>query len=359
MNELIELRKKVDEIDKGILNLLYERVALAKKIGLLKRKLKLPIKDLSREEEVYSRVTQIANEKGLNKNFVKNIFKEIIAMCSYEQGEKFKVAFLGPRGTFCEQAARKFFSGLPAIFIEYLTIKDVFRAVLSNEVDYGVVPVENSTEGSISLTLDLLLNYDIKIYGEIEQKAVHNLIVKPGTKLKNIKIILSHPQALAQCKRFLEENLPKAKIKEVSSTSAAVKALKRLKNAAAIGSELAAEIYGCEILAKGIEDNPENYTRFFVLSKKDREPSGNDKTSIIFSVEHVPGALFRALEPFAKRKINLTKIESRPTRKKPWDYVFFVDFEGHKNEPHCKEALEELKRICSFIKILGSYPKAQ
>ncbi|MEM3571925.1 MAG: prephenate dehydratase, partial [Candidatus Bathyarchaeia archaeon] len=215
------------------------------------------------------------------------------------------------------------------------------------------------TEGSISLTLDLLLNYDIKVYGEVEQKATHNLIAKAGTKLEKIKLVISHSQALAQCRNFLEENLPKVRIKEVSSTSAAVKTLKRLKNAAAIGSELAAKIYGYEILAKGIEDNPENYTRFFVLSRKDREPSGNDKTSIIFSVEHIPGALFKALEPFAKRKINLTKIESRPTRKKPWDYVFFVDFEGHKDEIKCKEALEELKSVCSFIKILGSYPKAQ
>jgi chorismate mutase/prephenate dehydratase len=359
MNELLELRKKIDEIDEKIVNLLAERTNLIRRIGQLKRELKLPIKDLKREREIYSRIIKIAKDKGLNESFVKNIFEEIIAMCSYEQGEEIKVAFLGPRGTFCEQASRKFFSGYPALFIEYLTIKDVFRAVLSDEVNYGVVPVENSTEGSISLTLDLLLNYDIKVYGEIEQKATHNLIVKQGTKLEEIKLVLSHPQALAQCRRFLEENLPKAKVKEVNSTSAAVKALKKLKNAAAIGSELAAKIYGYEILAKGIEDNPENYTRFFVLSKKDREPSGNDKTSIIFSVEHVPGALFRALEPFAKRKINLTKIESRPTRKKPWDYVFFVDFEGHKDEIKCKEALEELKKICSFIKILGSYPKAQ
>ncbi|MEM2896520.1 MAG: prephenate dehydratase [Candidatus Bathyarchaeia archaeon] len=359
MSESIELRKMIDRIDEKLLELLAERTNLVRKIGLLKRKLKIPIRDLKREREIYSRIIEIAKEKGLNENFVKNIFDEIIAMSSYEQGEEIKVAFLGPRGTFCEQATRKFFHGFPASFIEFLTIKDVFRAVLSDEVNYGVVPVENSTEGSISLTLDLLLNYEIKVYGEIEQKATHNLIVKPGTKLEKIKLIISHPQALAQCRIFLEENLPKAKIKEVSSTSAAVKALKRLRNAAAVGSELAAEIYGCEILARGIEDNPENYTRFFVLSKKDGEPSGNDKTSIIYSVEHVPGALFRSLEPFAKRKINLTKIESRPTRKKPWDYVFFVDFEGHRDEVECREALEELKNICSFIKILGSYPKAQ
>ncbi|KON27993.1 hypothetical protein AC481_02950 [miscellaneous Crenarchaeota group archaeon SMTZ-80] len=270
---------------------------------------------------------------------------------------KRKIAFLGPRGTFCDQAALTFSNGKEYLLLDCKNINDIFRMVENENVDYGVVPIENSTEGSINIALDLLLEKNIYIAGEIMEKISHNLITKSGIEMSEIKIIFSHPQAIAQCRNFLEKNLPNVQIKETSSTASAVKEIKGLKHAAAIGSKLAAKTYKMSILVKFIEDNPNNFTRFFILAKNDCEFTGSDKTSIIFSVKHVPGALYDALGVFAKKKINLTKIESRPTKDKPWEYIFFCDFEGHKTDIKLQQALKELGDKAIFLKILGSYPK--
>ena len=227
----------------------------------------------------------------------------------------------------------------------------------SGEASYGVVPLENSLEGSVNVTLDLLYLMDVKICGEIQEPISHNLIVKPGTRRSQIKVIVSHPQALAQCSAYLEANFPKAKWKEASSTAAAVKSLKRLRNAAAIGTELAAKIYGMKILERNLNGGNRNFTRFIVLSLEDCKPTGRDKTSVIFSIKDRPGALYEALKPFAVRSINLTKIESRPSKDEPWTYIFFMEFEGHRTEKKCLEALRDLESLCSFVKILGSYPR--
>ena len=275
-----------------------------------------------------------------------------------EKNGEFSVAYLGPRGTFSEQAARRFFSQKNAKFIEALTIKEIFEKIVNREIDYGVVPLENSIEGSVNVTLDLLYYLNVKICGEIAEPIRHNLIVKPGTKRRDIRIIVSHPQALAQCSAYIEKNFPKAILKEASSTAAAVKSLRRLKKAAAIGTRLAAEIYGMKILDENISGDNKNFTRFIVLSLEDCEPTGKDKTSIIFSVKDEPGALYKALKPFATRNINLTKIESRPSKDEPWSYIFFTDFEGHRKDEKCIEALKELSKQCKLVKILGSYPKA-
>ena len=265
------------------------------------------------------------------------------------------VAYLGPEGTFCEQAAKKYFS--TAIFISYSNITDVFTAVEIGNTEYGVVPTENSTDGSIPLTLDSLLESNVMICGEIEIKVVHNLIAKPVTKLNEIEVILSHPQALAQCRQFIKSEFPRAELREVSSTAKAVELLKAIDNAAAIGTEAAANSRGMTVLKRQIEDASSNVTRFFVLAKEDAKPSGKDKTSLVFSAKHVPGSLYRILEVFAVMNINLTKIESRPDKKRPWNYVFYLDFEGHRTDAMVRETLDSMRKRCINLKVLGSYPR--
>lgn len=268
------------------------------------------------------------------------------------------IAYLGPSGTFSEKAVLKHFHSPNVVLLPCLNISEVFKKVEEAQTDYGVVPVENSLDGSIRVTLDLFLNTKLMVCGEVDLRVCHNLIVKRNTKREQIETVLSHPQALAQCRRYLEREHPNAELREVSSTARAVDLLKTMENSAAIGTEMAAKIARMKVLATHIEDNTNNFTRFFVISSKDTPPSGRDKTSLIFSVKDVPGALFRVLESFAVRKINLTKVESRPLRGSPWNYVFYLDFEGHRTDKVSREALMEIQESCFFVKILGSYPKA-
>ena len=269
-----------------------------------------------------------------------------------------KVAYLGPRGTFTEQAAISYFNKNVEL-IPCRDLPEVFMTVSTGSSEFGVVPVENSIEGSVNIALDLLLESDLKISGEVELRIEHNLIARAPIDLSKIKAVASHPQALAQCRNFLRQNLPKAELIEVGSTAAAVKAIGENDYIAAIGTELAAKIYGMKVIVRNIEDSPNNFTRFLVLGHMDAPPTGKDKTSIIFSVVHAPGSLYEALGVFARRRINLTKIESRPTRKKPWEYIFYCDFEGHRTERLIKEALEELREKTILLKILGSYQRAR
>jgi chorismate mutase/prephenate dehydratase len=268
-----------------------------------------------------------------------------------------KVAFQGEIGAYSESAVYSFF-GSSAEAKPCKNLSDVFESVKKGETPYGVVPIENSIEGSVNQTYDLFLEYDLKVCGEIVLKIAHCLIAHPGTRLNSIKTVYSHPQALAQCRKFLEKL--GCRLISTFDTAGSVKMIKEegLKDAGAIASERAAEIYGMKVLAREIGDTPNNYTRFFVLSKQDSPPSGEDKTSIIFSVKSIPGALYRVLEEFAVRDINLTKIESRPTKRTPWEYNFYLDFEGHRNEEKCREALESIRDKTLFVKILGSYKAA-
>jgi chorismate mutase/prephenate dehydratase len=267
------------------------------------------------------------------------------------------VAFQGELGAYSESAVYQFF-GSTVQTKSCRDFRDVFESVKTQEVQAGVVPVENSLEGSINQNYDLFLKYNLKVYGETIVKVEHCLIVNPGTKLEDVKAVYSHPQALAQCRGFLEKS--KWETIPAYDTAGSVKIIKeqKLHSAAAIASQRAAELYNMQILARDIADNHENYTRFLVLSDKDAEPTGKDKTSIIFTTNHAPGALYHALGEFAKREINLTKIESRPTKQTPWEYNFYLDFEGHRTEKQCTEALKALEKYAAFIKILGSYPKA-
>ncbi len=241
--------------------------------------------------------------------------------------------------------------------VPYPSIGIVFDVVENGQTEYGVVPVENSLDGSVRLTLDLLFKNKIMVSGEVEHRIIHNLIVKSSTKLTDIKIVISHPQALAQCRLFLENKLANAQLKEASSTARAVELLNQIGNAGAIGAAIAAKNKKMTILARHIEDDPNNFTRLFILSKKDKPPTGNDKTSIIFSIKDAPGSLYKILKVFADNNINLTKIESRPERGKPWKYIFYLDFEGHRNEAKNRSALDDMKKLCISIKILGSYPR--
>lgn len=267
-----------------------------------------------------------------------------------------KVAFQGERGAFSEDAVITFFGDVELFPSRY--ISDVFEAVLRDEVDFGVVPVENSQAGSINDTYDLLLSYPLNIVGEIHLRISHCLMALPGESLDGIKMIYSHPQALAQCEEFLRKL--KAEIVPTYDTAGSAKRIKEsgLKGCAAVASRRAAQIYGLEILAEKIETNVNNYTRFFVISKKKAEPTLKSKTSLVFGTKNIPGALYACLGAFATRDINLTKLESRPSRDKPWEYIFYVDFEGHIDDQVCQEALAELKEKTNFIKILGSYPRA-
>jgi chorismate mutase/prephenate dehydratase len=269
-----------------------------------------------------------------------------------------KVAFQGERGAYSESAVYQFF-GAKTQVKPCRDFKDVFDSVCAQETQHGVVPVENSLEGSVTQNYDLFLQYDLKVCGEEVVKIEHCLIANPSTSLEDIKVVYSHPQALAQCRSFLEDF--DRELIPTYDTAGSVKMLKEkgLKNAAAIASERAANLYDMHILAKDIADNTENYTRFFVLSKEDGKPTGKDKTSIIFGEAHKPGSLYNALGEFAKREINLTKIESRPTKQTPWEYNFYLDFEGHRSEKKCVEALKALEKHAAFVKILGSYPKAK
>jgi len=269
-----------------------------------------------------------------------------------------KVAFQGEIGAYSEIAVYKHFTS-DVQTIPCKSFSDVFKSVEAGNVDYGVVPVENSIEGSVNQVYDLFLEYDLEVCGEIILKIEHCLLANRNADLNSIKVVYSHPQALAQCSNFLERL--GCKIIPTYDTAGGAKIVKErgTNDVAAIASERAAEIYGMKILARDISNTPDNYTRFLVISTEDSPPTGNDKTSIIFSLKHVPGSLYKALEEFALREINLTKIESRPTKRRPWEYNFYLDFEGHRNDPKCMEALKGLEKRATFIKILGSYPKAK
>lgn len=267
-----------------------------------------------------------------------------------------RAAFQGERGAFAEEALLLYF-GDSVEAVPMRTLGEVFSAVESGEVDYGVVPVENSLAGSVGETYDLLLSHDLRVHGEVVLRVEHHLLSVEGASLGGIREVWSHPQAIEQCRNFLSSL--GADVVPMSNTAAAAKRLAELRDpsVAVIASRRAASIYGLSILASNIEDDPSNYTRFFVLSREPREPTGDDKTSIIFSARHEPGSLYRCLEPFASRGINLTKIESRPIRSRPWEYYFYLDMEGHARDPRISGALEELSRRATFLKVLGSYPR--
>ncbi len=353
---LEDLRRKIDETDTKIVRLIAERIRIAEEIGKEKTREWKQIEDREREEMVLKNVKSIAQEERVSQGDIESIYRQIVTACKRIQGVQ--VAFQGEIGAYSEEAAFCFFGS--SIQIKPCeSLDDVFKVVEQGQVPFGIVPVENSVEGSINRVYDLLLDLDVKVRGEIELRITHCLIASPEARLDLIKKVYSHPQALAQCQGFLKhlgcELIP------TYDTAGSVKMIKEneITNAGAIASARAAEVYEMKIIAKEIEDNPKNFTRFLILSQQDSPPSGNDKTSIVFSVKHKPGALYESLKELAVRNINLTKIESRPTKQKPWEYNFYLDFEGHREDVVVREALENLERTSLFVKVLGSYPKAK
>ncbi|RLF99408.1 MAG: prephenate dehydratase [Thaumarchaeota archaeon] len=355
MTSIEELRRKIDEIDSKLLELLSERVELARRIGALKRKLGASIVDKAREDEVVSRGLKLAEKLGIDLELAGIMLRTIIGICRKVQ-TPMKVSFLGPRGSFSEEAALKAFLDLGAELKPMPSILEIFRSVEVGDADYGVVPVENSIEGGVKETLDLLSRTSLKVCGEVQVRISLNLIARPGMKLQDIKLVLSHPHALAQAREFLNRVLKNARVESCPSTAEAVRRAVELKNAAAIASKTAASIYGGSILVSDIQDVKDDYTRFFIIGRKRLERGRGSKTSIIFRLPHKPGSLYEALSIFASRKINLTRIESRPVKDRPWEYLFHVDFEGDcEGEERCAEALRELEGKTFFLKILGSY----
>jgi chorismate mutase/prephenate dehydratase len=353
---LDNLRNKIDEIDSRLVRLIAERFKTARDIGGEKKENSLQIEDPAREKAVLEKVAAIAGEEGIGREDMLSIYRLIIAASKKIQGAE--VAYQGETGAYSEAAAFNFFgSSIRTVPCE--TLDEVFKYVQEVSLQYGIVPVENSLEGSISRSYDLLLDSDVKVCGEMELRVSHCLIANQEAGLDAIRKIYSHPQALAQCQQFLRhlgrELIP------TYDTAGSVKMIKekRILDGAAVASARAAEIYGMKVVATEIEDNPRNFTRFFIISKQDAPPTGNDKTSIVFLLKHKPGTLYESLKVFASRKINLTKIESRPTKQKPWEYNFYLDFEGHRQDTVVRQALEKLEETCLFLKVLGSYPRSK
>lgn len=355
--KLLQFRKKIDEIDETIVKLLNERAKLAKEVGHIKKQFNLPIYVPSREQEIFQRLMKLNEKYGeFPTDFIKPVFREIISACRSTE-EDIKVAYLGPRATFTHQASLEFF-GQAVEHIPVSTIKDVFEEILKGKVDYGVVPVENTIEGVVNYTLDMFIDYDLKITGEvILQISLHLMGINPN--LNEIQRVYSHRHALAECREWLQKNLPNAQLIDTESTAKAAEMAKDDFEALAIASKAAADIYGLHIIEEKIDKHPNNYTRFLVIGKDFAKPTGNDKTTFIFSVKNEVGALYKTLEPLYKNNINMTKIESRPSKKEAWGYIFFTDIEGHIEDKNVKKALNELKDISPFFKILGSYPKAR
>ncbi len=346
------LRRKIDKIDEGILKLINERAQTAIEIGNLKRKQGQDIYVPDRERTIYNNLIK-KNKGPLSSKAIQSVYKEIMSN-SLALEKPFSIAYFGPEATYTHMAAIEKF-GTQTKYIPVRTINDCFTEVTKGRADYGVVPVENSTEGVVSHTLDMFIDSDLAICAEILLEVSHYLL--SNTSLRRINKIYSNWQAFAQCRNWIENNLPGVKLIEVTSTSEGARRAKREKGAAAIASKLAASIYKLDIVSERIEDMVGNVTRFLVIGNTLAKSTGRDKTSLMFSVKDRPGALYRMLKPFAMNKINLTKIESRPSRKKAWDYIFFVDLEGHITEPRVNKALKELEKECRYLKVLGSYPR--
>ena len=349
------LRQKMKEKDKEIVRLLNERAQVSVQIGRVKGEGGMQVYDPSQEAKVHEYLQEL-NSGPLPQKALTTTFREIISASRALQ-RPMTIAFLGPEATFSHLAARMHF-GESSRFFPQTGISRVFDEVEKGSIDWGVVPVENSLEGSVNITLDRLITTQLKIRAEIYLR-ISQCLISSAKNMKDIKRIYSIPIVLAQCQVWLKTNMPNCVLGETQSTAAAVQMVKGKKNEAAIGSSLAGKIYGLNLLAEGIEDNSSNMTRFLVIGSGESDATGNDKTSLIFATPHSPGSLHSALASFARRKINLAKIESHPVKDKLWEYSFFVDMIGHVTDMHVKSCLQELKKKTTFLKILGSYPKSE
>ncbi|MBI1908638.1 MAG: prephenate dehydratase [Deltaproteobacteria bacterium] len=361
--KLTRLRRAIDRIDQKILSLLNDRARIVQKIGSFKKETSDEFYSPNREKKILERLKSL-NKGPFPNHAVPVVFKEIFS-ASLAMQAPMKVAYLGPAATFTHVAALRHF-GRSAELVPQGSIAKVFEEVEHSRAEFGVVGIENSTEGVVGQTLDQFLSATLKISAEITLPISHHLMARASLRSGEIRRIYSHPQAVGQCREWLEENCPDAMIREVESTAAAAQRAAEEKGSAAIASEYAAELYNLKILKRSIEDHPNNFTRFLVIGRKVMSPSGHDKTSLLFSVKDEPGILYKMLEPFSRAGINLTKIESRPLARLKsgrlplgkWEYIFFLDIEGHQKETKIQKAIRALELKCHFLKVLGSYPKS-
>lgn len=362
---LPNIRQQIDSIDEQIQQLINQRADCAKQVALIKRAEDPSIKSFYRPERE-AQVLQMVMERqkslkdgvhdGLAGETVARLFREIMSACLALESP-LNIAFLGPNGTFTHTAALKHF-GHAALTQPLATIDEVFREVEAQSVNYGVVPVENSSEGVVNHTLDCFMGSSLKIIGEVELRIHQNLLVAEGTQIKNISRIYSHQQSLAQCRKWIDAHFPKVERIAVSSNAEAARLVKGEWHSAAIAGETAAELYSLKKLHENIEDNPNNTTRFLIIGTEEYPASGDDKTSLIVAAHNEAGALYHILEPFYRHNISLTRIETRPSQNDIWSYVFFIDFEGHQQDPAVKTVLAEIQGRVRELRILGSYPKA-
>ncbi len=354
--QLNAIRERIDAIDEQIQELINQRAAAAQEVARIKQANGGdPVFYRPEREAQVLRQVKACNRGPLDAEEMARIFREIMSAClALEQ--PMKVAFLGPEGTFTQAAALKHF-GHSVTTVPIGSIGDIFQEVEAGNCNYGVVPVENSTEGVISHTLDMFLNSPLKICGEVALRIHHNLLSN-ASSLQEVRRVYSHQQSLAQCRGWLDRHLPNAERIAVGSNAEAAAMVRDDPGSAAIGSEAASEIYGLSVLASNIEDEPENTTRFLIVGKQQVPPSGKDKTSLLISTKNEAGGLLRLLRPLAEHNVSMSRIESRPSRRGMWDYVFFIDVEGHSEDKSVKSALSVLEREASMYRLLGSYPKA-
>ena len=348
---LDSLRKKIDSIDARMIDLLNERAALCQEIGQHKLKSRKGIYAPAREKQVLENIRKL-NKGPMTAEAFEAIYREIMSS-SLALEKPLQIAYLGIDGSYTHLAANKKF-GSQVDYLPCDTVLDVFQQVESDDCDYGVVPIENSTEGVVTHTIDMLVDSELKICAQILMKISHNLVSK--VSLRQVKKIYSNPQVFGQCRNWLHKNIPGAALVPCESTSKAAQKAAKEKQTGAICSSLAAQIYGLKVLKSNIQDIAHNSTRFLVIAKQDVPATGRDRTTILFSIKDKAGALHAMLTPFLKHKINLTKIESRPSKKRAWDYYFFVDFEGHRTDRKVKLALSQLENMCKYLKVVGSYP---
>jgi len=347
-------RKIIDKLDEQIVRLLNQRTKHVLEIGTVKLKAGAEVYAPDRERAVLARIAKL-NEGPLTAESLQAIYREVMSGALALQ-KSLTIAYFGPEATFTHQAAVRRF-GASLDYLPLKTIADVFAEVARGRADYGVVPVENSTEGVVTSTLDMFVDSDLKIVSQIVMPVQHCLVgLGPRS---GIKKLYSHPQAFGQCKGWVADHLPNAEVIETSSTTRAAELASGDYAAAAIASSLAAERYHLRIIQHDIQDSFTNVTRFLVLGRQCPEATGRDRTSLLLSTAHKAGALHRALTPFRRYQINLTKIESRPDKCRPWAYFFFIDLDGHITEPHVQKALAHVEQHCNFIKVLGSYPNAE
>ena len=355
---LLALRDKIDALDSQLQELISQRARYAKEIGVLKGATSTAeFYRPEREAQVLRRVVD-RNKGPLRNEEMVRLFREMMSAC-LAQEEPLKVAYLGPEGTFTQSAVLKHF-GHSVHALSVPTIDEVFHEVEAGTADFGVAPIENSSEGTVNIhTLDMFLTSPLKVCGEIELR-IHQHLMGRMADIKGIRRVCSHPQSLAQCKAWLAENLPNVELVPVASNAEAARRARDEDGTAALAGEAAAKVYDLRILFQTVEDQDDNSTRFVVVGRKLFPPSGNDKTSLLVSASGTkgPGVLLHLLGPLARHGVNMTRIESRPSRKRKWDYVFFVDLDGHAEDPPVRKALEKIKAQASLFKVLGAYPKA-